>query len=244
MFPLLVEGSPAAWYPKTRCIEIWSFWPSTSKILDETTVCKNPHRRPTNAQRTYFSSYILISKISERYIFISKQYFGSDSNLKNVTWCHHSSKTSTGSSIIFRCQLFLFLWFWNVQIRNANWDKNTKNMVYFYSNSFSSRHKPLNIPKTRKEMALSNLHCTPTQRHKSPPYAEISHGDKIKFHIFIVSNGNDGLEAWQTSKPKNRRPLLEVEQYTYLTVHKSFKLNIIQRQRGCTFHLSFPYYTK
>ena len=47
--------------------------------------CKNPHRRPTNAQRTYFSSYILISKISERSIFISKQYFGSDSNLKNVT---------------------------------------------------------------------------------------------------------------------------------------------------------------
>jgi hypothetical protein len=30
----------------------------------------------------------------------------------------------------------------------------------------------------------------------------------------------DGLEAWQTSKPQNRRPLFDVE--LYLTVHESF----------------------
>ena len=50
----------------------------------------------------------------------------------------------------------------------------------------------------------------------------------------------DGLEAWQTSKLQNRRPLFDVE--LYLTVHKSFistSLNIIHR--GCTFHLSYPY---
>ena len=40
----------------------------------------------------------------------------------------------------------------------------------------------------------------------------------------------DGLEAWQTSKLQNRRPLFDVE--LYLTVHKSFvstSLNIIHR---------------
>jgi hypothetical protein len=52
----------------------------------------------------------------------------------------------------------------------------------------------------------------------------------------------DGLEAWQTSKSQNRRPLFDVE--LYLTVHKSFvstSLNIIHRR--CTFHLSYPYWT-
>jgi hypothetical protein len=52
----------------------------------------------------------------------------------------------------------------------------------------------------------------------------------------------DALEAWQTSKPQDRRPLFDVE--LYLTVHKSFvstSLNIIHR--GCTFHLSYPYWT-
>ena len=52
----------------------------------------------------------------------------------------------------------------------------------------------------------------------------------------------DGLEGRQTSKAQNRRPLFDVE--LYLTVHKSFvstSLNIIHR--GCTFHLSYPYWT-
>jgi hypothetical protein len=51
-----------------------------------------------------------------------------------------------------------------------------------------------------------------------------------------------GLEARQTSKPQNRRPLFDVE--LYLTVHKSFvstSLNTIHP--GCTFHLSYPYWT-
>jgi hypothetical protein len=50
----------------------------------------------------------------------------------------------------------------------------------------------------------------------------------------------DSLEARQTSKPQNRRPLFDVE--LYLAVHKSFvatSLNIIQQ--GSTFHLSYPY---
>jgi hypothetical protein len=52
----------------------------------------------------------------------------------------------------------------------------------------------------------------------------------------------DGLEARQTSKLQNRRPLFDVE--LYLTVHKFFvstSLNIIHG--GCTFHLSYPYWT-
>jgi hypothetical protein len=52
----------------------------------------------------------------------------------------------------------------------------------------------------------------------------------------------DSLEARQSSKLQNRRPLFDVE--LYLTLHKSFvatSLNIIQR--GCTFHLSYPYWT-
>jgi hypothetical protein len=47
----------------------------------------------------------------------------------------------------------------------------------------------------------------------------------------------------ETSKPQNRRHLFDVE--LYLTVHKSFvstSLNIIHR--GCTFHLSYPYWTR
>jgi hypothetical protein len=50
------------------------------------------------------------------------------------------------------------------------------------------------------------------------------------------------LVARQTSKSQNRRALFDVE--LYLTVHKSFvstSLNIIHR--GCTFHLSYPYWT-
>jgi hypothetical protein len=50
------------------------------------------------------------------------------------------------------------------------------------------------------------------------------------------------LEAWKTSKPQNRRALFDVE--LYLTVHKSFvstSLDIIHR--GCTFHLSYPFWT-
>jgi hypothetical protein len=52
----------------------------------------------------------------------------------------------------------------------------------------------------------------------------------------------DALEARQASKLQNRRPLFDVE--LYLTVHKSFistSVNIIHR--GCTFHLSYPYWT-
>jgi hypothetical protein len=49
----------------------------------------------------------------------------------------------------------------------------------------------------------------------------------------------DGLEARQTAKLQNRRPLSDVE--LYLTVHKSFvstSLNIILNiHRGCMFHL-------
>jgi hypothetical protein len=58
----------------------------------------------------------------------------------------------------------------------------------------------------------------------------------------IVYLRYDGLEARQTSKPQNRRLLFDVE--LYLTVHKSFvstSLNIIHC--GCTFHLSYPYWT-
>ena len=50
------------------------------------------------------------------------------------------------------------------------------------------------------------------------------------------------LEARQTSKPQNRRPLFDIE--PYLAVHKSFassSLNITHG--GCTFHLSYPYWT-
>jgi hypothetical protein len=36
----------------------------------------------------------------------------------------------------------------------------------------------------------------------------------------MVSVRYDGLEAWQTSKPQNIRPLFDVE--LYLNVHKSF----------------------
>ena len=46
----------------------------------------------------------------------------------------------------------------------------------------------------------------------------------------------------QTSKLQNRRALFDVE--LNLTVHKSFvstSLNITHR--GCTFHLSYPYWT-
>jgi hypothetical protein len=53
---------------------------------------------------------------------------------------------------------------------------------------------------------------------------------------------HDGLKARRTLKPQNRRALFHVE--LYLTVHKSFfsiSLNIIHR--GCTFHLSYPYWT-
>jgi hypothetical protein len=52
----------------------------------------------------------------------------------------------------------------------------------------------------------------------------------------------DGQEARPNSKPQNRRALFDVE--LYLTVQKSFvstSLNIIHR--GCTFHLSYPYWT-
>jgi hypothetical protein len=59
--------------------------------------------------------------------------------------------------------------------------------------------------------------------------------------VFVHSLSRyDGLEARQTSKSQNRRPLFDVE--LYLTVHKSFvstSFNIIHR--GCTFHLSCPY---
>jgi hypothetical protein len=60
--------------------------------------------------------------------------------------------------------------------------------------------------------------------------------------VFVHSLSRyDGLEAWQTSKSQNRRPLFDVE--LYLTVHKSFVstlVNIIHR--GCMFHLSYPYW--
>jgi hypothetical protein len=52
----------------------------------------------------------------------------------------------------------------------------------------------------------------------------------------------NGLDAWQTSKLQNRRPSFDVG--LYLTVHKSFvstSLNFIHR--GCTFLLSYPYWT-
>ena len=52
----------------------------------------------------------------------------------------------------------------------------------------------------------------------------------------------DVLESWEISKPHNWRHLFDVE--LYLTVHKSFvstSLNIIHC--GCTFHLSYPYWT-
>jgi hypothetical protein len=51
-----------------------------------------------------------------------------------------------------------------------------------------------------------------------------------------------GLKSRQTSKPQNRRALFDVE--LYLTMHKSFvstSFNIIHR--GCTIHLSYPYWT-
>jgi hypothetical protein len=51
----------------------------------------------------------------------------------------------------------------------------------------------------------------------------------------------DGLEARQTSKSQNRRPLFDVE--LYLTVHKSFVSTSLNIHRGCSFHLSFPYWT-
>ena len=52
----------------------------------------------------------------------------------------------------------------------------------------------------------------------------------------------NGLEARQTSKLQNRRPLFDVE--LYLTVHKAYvstSLNIIHCD--CTFHLSYLYWT-
>ena len=59
----------------------------------------------------------------------------------------------------------------------------------------------------------------------------------------------DGREARQTSiKPQNKRPLFDVE--LYFNVHKSFVSTdfIKYYDRGCTFHLSYPYikhnYTK
>jgi hypothetical protein len=59
--------------------------------------------------------------------------------------------------------------------------------------------------------------------------------------VFVHSLSRyDGLEAWQNSKPQNRRALFDVG--LYLTVHKSLVstlLNIIHRR--CTFHLSYPY---
>ena len=73
---------------------------------------------------------------------------------------------------------------------------------------------------TAQNSNISNL-CTPTKEVKSK---------------------SNGLEAWKTSKPQSRRPLFDVE--LYLTVHKSFvstSLNIIHR--GCTFHLSYPYWS-
>jgi hypothetical protein len=61
--------------------------------------------------------------------------------------------------------------------------------------------------------------------------------------VFVHSLSRyDGLVARQTSKSQNRSPLFDVE--LYLTMHKSFvstSLNIIHC--GCTFHLSYPYWT-
>ena len=52
----------------------------------------------------------------------------------------------------------------------------------------------------------------------------------------------DVLESQQTSKLQNRRFSFDVARY--IIMHKSFllsSLNIIHR--GCTFHLSYPYWT-
>jgi hypothetical protein len=62
---------------------------------------------------------------------------------------------------------------------------------------------------------------------------------KNSHHILSRYNG---LEAGQTSMLQNRRLSFDIE--LYLTVHKSFvstSLNIIQQ--GCTFHLSYLYWT-
>jgi hypothetical protein len=87
--------------------------------------------------------------------------------------------------------------------------------------------------------------------HRMPLYASVLEYNNHHYYyylrqevmflsVFVHSLSRyDDLEAWQTSKPQNRRALFDVE--LYLTVHKSFvstSLNIIHR--GCTFHLRCP----
>ena len=88
-----------------------------------------------------------------------------------------------------------------------------------------------------------------------PVYYEISFVLRFKFKTDLVINKLDipyqnpferdlgaSLETRQTSKLQYRRALFHV--VLYLTVHKSFvsiSLNIIHR--GCTFYLSYPYWT-
>jgi hypothetical protein len=113
----------------------------------------------------------------------------------------------------------------------------------FYLNFVSSKYRRQIATSWNSEytfiprMALlqSNIYFHRTIRHNDITRHLISFEHSLSRY--------DGLhEVRQTSKLQNKRALFDVE--LYLTVHKSFvstSLNIIHC--GCTFHLSYPYWT-